>query len=136
MIYLASPWFDEEAKSFCEEVEEFIISESREAYFPRRNQFDSALETFYSNVNNISNCDLLVALVLRKDVGTAWEIGMAYSKDIPIILVGKDENTFNSKTNLMLAMCGTCMTFDEFKKYLTNEKLFNVIKFDNWEGIE
>ena len=135
MIYLASPWFDDEAENFCKEVEEFIISTGGKAYFPRRNQFDSAQETFDANVNRINECDMLVALVFRKDVGTAWEIGMAYAKDIPIILVGKDDSTFESKTNLMLAKCGTAMTFDNFKKYLLGD-IFNIITFDNWEGIE
>ena len=137
MIYLASPWFDDEAEAFCKDVEEFIISTGNDGYFPRRHQFESAQETFNSNVHNIHNCDILVALIFRKDVGTAWEIGMAYAIGKPIILVGKDYKTFESKTNLMLAKCGSAMTFENFRKYLLNEKSFNVINFDkNWEGIE
>jgi hypothetical protein len=75
-------------------------------------------------------------LMIELDDGSFICVVPVVNNTYKSVIVGKDENTFNSKTNLMLAMCGTCMTFDEFKKYLTNEKLFNVIKFDNWEGIE
>ena len=137
MIYLASPWFDDEAEAFCKDVEEFIISTGNDAYFPRRHQFENAQETFDANVRNILNCDMLIALVFRKDVGTAWEIGLAYATDKPIILVGKDCSTFESKTNLMLAKCGSAMTFENLKKYLSNDVSYDIIDFSkNWEGIE
>ena len=93
-------------------------------------------DAFIKNVSNIQDCDILVAFVDDKDVGTAWEIGMAYALGKNIVLLGLDDSTFLSHTNAMLAFTGTCTTLMEFGKLLIG-KPYDIIKIeDNWEGIE
>ena len=92
----------------------------------------------HCNVNNIKDADVVVAIVCEKDVGTAWEIGMAYALGKDVYLLGYDDSTFLSHTNLMLAFTGKCFTIDKWAKFLT-QGLRNVeyVNIPNvWEGIE
>lgn len=160
-IYLAGPWFDNSAKILCEFVEDVIREESLLAYkrirqielatplvryqtfFPRQGGMsgeDSPKNIFDRNVQEVANCDVLIAMISRKDTGTAWEIGMAHALGKEIILLGYDETDFTeSKTNLMLAFCGKAITLDKLVKYLrgnmTDEDYFTFDK-DDWKVIE
>jgi nucleoside 2-deoxyribosyltransferase len=60
-----------------------------------------ARKMFINNCNAISDANVIVANITEKDVGTAFEIGYAYAKDIKIILV--DFNKIASQTNIMLS---------------------------------
>ena len=55
------------------------------------------------NVNQISSCEAILALISRKDVGTAFEIGLAKGLGRKIYLLTLDETDYNSVTNIMLA---------------------------------
>lgn len=141
-IYFAGPWFDERSNmlyNFCVDVyktyKPFI---GYDIFFPREQINEKPLDAFINNVNNIKDCDAMVALVSKKDVGTAWEIGMAYSLGKRIFLLGYDETTFKSHTNVMLAFTGKCLTIDNFGKFLTSTMCdSDYIQIQNeWEGIE
>ena len=94
------------------------------------------MDAFNKNVENVKDCDVLVALVSRKDCGTSWEIGMAHALNKKVILLGYDDTTFLSHTNVMLAFTGVCTTIDNFANVLCDEE-FKTVKINNdWEGIE
>jgi nucleoside 2-deoxyribosyltransferase len=122
-IYLAGPWFDNHAlilyntvktiANMCDKVSNFNI------YYPKDNNFDTPKETFKANVKALNECDIVLALISRKDVGTAWELGFAYATGKDIYLLGMDKTCFESKTNIMLAFNGTCFTLDKLGKFLT-----------------
>lgn len=142
-IYFAGPWFDEKSKVLYKTCETIIselkeISKFANVYFPKNEVNNSPLEAFEKNVKNIKDSDVIIALVSKKDVGTAWEIGMAYALNKTIYLLGYDESTFLSHTNVMLAFTGKCFTLDKLGKFLTqglSEEDF--VKINNeWEGIE
>lgn len=145
-IYLAGPWFDPAALELCKFVEAVIAYESEDlhtTFFPRQggNTVNiSPKAVFDLNVKHVNECDVVIAMISRKDVGTAWEIGMAHALGKEVVLLGYDESDFTgSKTNLMLAFCGKAMTLAKLTKYLrgnmTDKDWF---KFDdnNWEVIE
>ena len=79
---------------------------------------------------------MVVAFVDEKDVGTAWEIGMAYSLGKKVILLGLDETTFLSHTNVMLAFTGSCTTLRELSKLLVGKEYKTIEIKNEWEGIE
>lgn len=139
-IYFAGPWFDNRANDLydtCYKICSFFKN-SYEFYFPREEVNNFPIEAFKKNVNNIKDCDIIIALVSRKDVGTSWEIGMGYALNKKIYLLGYDESTFLSHTNVMLAFTGKCLTIDKLTKFLTNkidESDFVKIK-NEWDGIE
>ena len=139
-LYFAGPWFNEKSNSFykaalrisrlCDPFSKYDV------FFPKCQVNEKPFDAFMKNVSNIQDCDVLVAFVDDKDVGTAWEIGMAFSLNKKIILIGLDETTFLSHTNVMLAFTGTCTTLSEFAKILMEQE-FKTIKIeDTWEGIE
>ena len=100
MIYIAGPFFTDEERAFLK-----IVIESVKEIFPNEELF-IPMEYFIPNGENLSNnewaeavfkmdvealnkCDRVVAayLGLRSDTGTAWEIGYAYAKGIPVDLI-------------------------------------------------
>lgn len=139
-IYFAGPWFDKRSDKMydcCKNIFK-MFNKSYEVYFPREEVNKTPMEAFMKNVNNIKDCDILIALVSKKDTGTAWEIGMAYSLNKKIYLLGYDETSFISHTNVMLAFTGKCFTLNKLGKFLTNTITQNdFIAIENdWEGIE
>ena len=100
MIYIAGPFFTDKERDFLKIVIEFV-----KKMFPDAELF-IPMEHFIPNGENLSNnewaeavfkmdvealnkCDRVVAayLGLRSDTGTAWEIGYAYAKGIPVDLI-------------------------------------------------
>lgn len=139
-LYFAGPWFTEKSKVFYDTIldiaNNYNLFTDYEIFFPRCQINEKPFDAFVKNVSNIQDADSVVAFVDEKDVGTAWEIGMAYSLGKNIILLGLDESTFLSHTNVMLAFTGTCITLKEFVNFLTG-KTYKTIKIKNkWEGIE
>ena len=141
-MYLAGPWFTPESSVFYDAVmavEKAVRKNSNfKVFYPREVNCKTPEETFENNVNNIKDADVVVAIVCEKDVGTAWEIGMAYALGKDVYLLGYDDSTFLSHTNLMLAFTGKCFTIDKWAKFLT-QGLRNVeyVNIPNvWEGIE
>lgn len=143
-VYLAGPWFDVRAERLYDAVLNIINNAtnhtSMKFFIPKNQQSESPRKVFANNVSAVKKCDMIIALVSRKDVGTAWEIGMGYALGKQIVLLGYDETTFLSKTNLMLAFCGKCLTLDKLSKFIEydgNISLRSFTKIKNvWEGIE
>ena len=100
MIYIAGPFFTDRERALLKKV----IHRTKEAY-PNEELF-IPMEHFIPNGENLSNnewaeavfkmnvdaldkSDLVIAsyLGLRSDTGTAWEIGYAYAKGIPVNLM-------------------------------------------------
>lgn len=141
-IYLAGPWFTMAGSVLYDSVmaiEKAVRKNSNfKVFYPREQSNKTPREAFDNNVNHIKDCDIVVALVAEKDVGTAWEIGMAYALGKDIYLMGYDKTSFLSHTNLMLAFTGKCFTIDKWAKFLTSG-LHNIEYVDIpnvWEGIE
>jgi nucleoside 2-deoxyribosyltransferase len=139
-IYLAGPWFDAKSRQFYDAVTNIysLIQEKSEFELicPRDNANETPSAAFNNNVSDLQDCDLVVAMVSKKDVGTAWEIGYAYSLGKPIYLLGYDKTTFLSHTNVMLAFTGECFTIDDWAKFLLGMPVDFVQINDEWEGIE
>lgn len=143
-IYFAGPWFDYRSKELyhiCQTIEKDLVRSDAcdfDIYYPMSEINKTPRQAFIKNVRHIENCDVLVALVSKKDVGTAWEIGLAYALKKPIYLLGYDESTFLSHTNVMLAFTGKCMTIKDYAYFLSNNiSKVNFVKIKNkWEGIE
>ena len=100
MIYIAGPFFTDKERAFLK-----TVIESVKKFFPNEELF-IPMEHFIPNGENLSNnewaeavfkmdvealnkCDRVIAayLGLYSDTGTAWEIGYAYAKSIPVTLI-------------------------------------------------
>lgn len=142
--YIAGPWFDDYAKEQLDYIKKvykdnYLLTDV-DCYFPDEHNNDTPKNVYEANVKNIKDSDFIVALISRKDVGTAYELGIASALNKPIVLVGDTEETFKSKTNIMLAFCTRfCITKDKFVNYLMNKGWLEAdcVKItDNWEGKE
>lgn len=142
-IYLAGPWFTEKAdilEKYAYSVYE--ASNSKHTVFrPRTDGKDTPFLTFMGNLEAIVDCDLVIAQISEKDVGTAFEIGYARALGKDIILVGFDKKDFERKTNLMLAFAADqCITIDKLLKIFNDTIDYSVDTVDfenkNWENIE
>ena len=139
-LYFAGPWFDERSNYLyraCEEIVKLCDGiTDYEVFYPKNQVNEKPLDAFIKNVSNVQDCDVVVALVDKKDSGTAWEIGMAYGLNKQVLLLGYDETTFLSHTNVMLAFTGECITLSEFVRFLTGQDYKAVTIKNEWEGVE
>lgn len=104
-IYLASPFFNDEELLDMVKVLGALRNKGLNVFSPYENQ-NKQLEfasdpwreaTFNSDVSNIDNADIVVAIANGNymDSGTAWEIGYAYANKKPIILVNLNKEPVN-----------------------------------------
>ena len=129
MIYIAGPFFTDKERAFLK-----IVIESVKEIFPNEELF-IPMEHFISNGENLSNnewaeavfkmkvealnkCNRVVAayLGLRSDTGTAWEIGYAYAKNIPVSLILSSE-ALNGEVSIM-----PIQSSNYFRKTKVNQK--------------
>lgn len=111
MIYIASPFFNEEQLLLVQAVEAVLDFNNMPYYSPRSEgvlmnmtpeQKKARMKyIFEKNVEMLNHCDKIVAIIDNYDTGTVWEIGYAYSRFKPIItLTDKDYGL-----NVMIAQC-------------------------------
>ena len=113
MIYIAGPFFTDKERTFLK-----VLIKSVKKMFPNEELF-IPMEHFIPNGENLSNnewaeavfkmdvealnkCNHVIAayLGLRSDTGTAWEIGYAYAKGIPVNLIIPPE-VFKEEMSIM-----------------------------------
>lgn len=112
-VYLASPFFSPEQVDRVERVENALEDNCfvEEYFSPMRNQLDSLQfgsdvwrsAVFTQDVAHIDWADVVVAVHdfedHHVDSGTAWEVGYAYAKGKPVVLLHEKD----TKVNLMLS---------------------------------
>ncbi|MFH0968819.1 MAG: nucleoside 2-deoxyribosyltransferase [Methanobacteriota archaeon] len=120
-VYLAGPLFSEGERAWNIRIAEFLRSYAYEVYLPQEvgdtdagRGEDVHQEIFNANYAALNASDLVVAVIdgADADSGTAWEMGYAYAKGIPVIairtdfrMVGTDE-----RVNLMLEKASVIVT--------------------------
>jgi nucleoside 2-deoxyribosyltransferase len=114
-IYLAGPLFSEAEKNFNEQLTQRIEGAGYDVFLPQRDSTDTknmrkeqdAAELFRKNSEAIDRADLVIAILdggSDVDSGTAWEIGYAYAKNIPVMGLRTDFRTLGIEgtVNLMI----------------------------------
>jgi len=107
--YIASPFFDETELAFVKIIERALESVGQKFYSPRldgvlmdmtqEERSKSKRLIYDTNVNNIIECDCMVAVIDGRDQGTIFEIGYAAALNKPIITITNQ----NFGVNVMLA---------------------------------
>ena len=105
MIYLASPFFNEEQLNFVKELEEAFDIAGISYFSPRsegvliemtpEEKEKKMTEIFESNVKHIAQANLVVAVIDDWDTGTVWEMGFAYGINIPIMTISNHDYGLN-----------------------------------------
>lgn len=142
-LYVAGPWFDEKAEALMINVKEafrqYESVSAWEPYYPNEHTQDSPMDTFIDNVNQIRSCDAVLALISRKDIGTAFEIGFARGLCRPIYILVLDDTDFYSKTNIMLAYStDKIIQFKDLWKFIIGKLRYTdlITLNDSWEDKE
>lgn len=142
-LYVAGPWFDEKAEAMMLNVKELFEQyksvSAWEPYFPMDHTNESPYATFKENIKQINDCDAVLALISRKDIGTAFEIGYARGIRRDIYILVLDETDFKSKTNIMLAYSTfMIIQFKDLWKFILDKLDFRdfVTIGDTWENKE
>lgn len=120
-VYLAGPLFSEGERAWNLRIAEFLRSYAYEVFLPQEigdtdagRGEDAHQDIFDTNHKALDASDLVVAVIdgADADSGTAWEMGYAFAKGIPVIairtdfrMVGKSE-----RVNLMLEMASVVIT--------------------------
>lgn len=116
-VYLAGPFFSKTQVAQVERLEKVLAEHPQigDVFSPRKHQHEEyemfspewQKVTYASDVQAIDDCDLVVSLSdfdgADADSGTAWELGYAYAKKIPVIVIKEDDVTLN----LMIAQALT-----------------------------
>ena len=126
-IYLASGWFNPTQAEELTRLEEICDSRSWIDLASPRRIFvcppgapqETQDATFAGYLHHIETADFLIVNTRDKDIGTIWEAGYAYAKDVPIVYFCQGLPA-GAKFNLMLARSGVkvCTTFEQLEDYL------------------
>ena len=97
-IYLSGPFYTEKECKYIEFAEKILRYRGCEVFSPREHKIKNSESmknhiwgklVFENDVSEIDSADILIAIYdgIYSDTRTAWEIGYAYAKGIPIILI-------------------------------------------------
>ena len=111
-LYLAAPLFSEAEHAFNLALAEALSAAGHDVYLPQRDtpRVDGAARTtavFRANLAALSNADAVVAVCEgpQVDDGTAWEVGYAYGRNIPVYGLRTDVRIgpqLDERINLMI----------------------------------
>ncbi|WMW25855.1 nucleoside 2-deoxyribosyltransferase [Methanolobus sediminis] len=116
-IYLAGPLFSQAERDFNVLLRDKLVEMGFSVFLPQEDGNDtesSRMEDrqkniFDNDVRGIDNSDIILAVLdggSDVDSGTAWEMGYAYAKGIPVLGLKTDFRTFGDEgiVNLMMEM--------------------------------
>lgn len=131
-VYLASPFFNEEQIERIEMVEKLLDENGFDVFSPRKEVLitkestqDDMINAFKADVENIDDCDFMLAILDGHDTGTLFETGYAYAKNKPILYFNETRPE-EKGPNLMLAMSGKL----PFIMYKDARQILNNVLYD------
>lgn len=113
-IYFAGPLFTSAEREWNAAFRDRLVAAGHEVFLPQEQEFDAKTpeETFRSDVRHVDWSEGLVAVMDGEDPdsGTCWEVGYAYAKGKPIVMVRTDFRSWSEPGdpyNLMLTRSAT-----------------------------
>lgn len=116
-IYLAGPLFSQAERNFNVMLRDRLAEMGFLVFLPQEDGNDTVAgrmedrqkTIFQNDVMGIDNSDIVLAVLdggSDVDSGTAWEMGYAYAKGIPVLGLKTDFRTFGEEgtVNLMMEM--------------------------------
>ncbi len=112
-IYIAAPLFSEAEKSYNLQISNLLTKHLFETYLPQTIGDDTQCrgkaahqEIFRAHLHALARTDIVVAIIdgADADSGTAWEMGYAYARGIPVVGLRTDFRMAgdHERVNLML----------------------------------
>jgi len=123
-VYLASGWFSDEQMTNIKVAENALMEQEEYSYFmPRLDNLGEEGSKpdwdaiYQKNINELEECDYMIALTAGKDMGTLVEVGQFIHMKKPVIFFTPG---LTGNFNLMLAKPAhrVCTTEEELKDAL------------------
>lgn len=111
-IYIAGPLFDPGERWYLEQIDCAIRELGFQTYLPHRDGGIKATTghttaaIFEADLRGLESADIVVAVLNGPDVdsGTAWEMGHAYARGIPIIGIHEDIRLKNAAAQMNIVV--------------------------------
>ncbi len=121
-VYIAGKLWDKENRKKLEEIDSLCKNMGFETFLPHRDagiykSGDS--KTFFKKDSEIiDKCKLMIAILDWKFVGsgTAWEIGYAYAKNIPVIALVEDLESLQTEDRMCVMVFNSVKIVDSLEE--------------------
>lgn len=129
-VYIAGPLFKEDSRKVLEKIDKLCKELKIETYLPHRDmgvyEKGDTVPFFKMNSDMIDECEFMIAYLDWRGIssGTAWEIGYAYAKKIPIIGLVEDIKTAKEYDRLCIMNFNSVDLVENFKDL--KEKIKNL----------
>ena len=129
--YIAGPLFKKDSRKVLEKIENLCKELKLDTYLPHRDmgiyKKGDTIPFFKKNRDMIDKCNFMIAYLDWKGIssGTAWEIGYAYAKKIPVIGLVEDIKTAKEYDRLCIMNFNSVNLVENFKDL--KKKIKNLI---------
>ena len=113
-VYIAGPLCTEQDREFVEKLAKICKRLGLETFLPHRDgglwkSIKDTKKIAEADLKGFENCDFVIASLNGFNIGagTAWEMGYAYSREIPIIAIKTDRKIEESIEELSAIIAGT-----------------------------
>lgn len=128
-IYIAGPLYTEGERWYLEHIDQVCRDLGFETYLPHRDagicppSGEGGEVFFQADLHELREADLVVAVLNGQsiDPGTAWEMGFAYARGLPIIGIFEDTRIYDPRANINLMIYHStelCNSMDSLKEKL------------------
>ena len=122
-VYIAGPLFKENTRKILEKIDKLCKELNLDTYLPHKDmgvyKKGDSIPFFKKNKDMIDECKIMIAYLDWKGIssGTAWEMGYAHAKKVPIIGLVEDIHTAKEFDRLCI-MCFNSVDLVESLKEL------------------
>jgi len=121
-VYIAGPLFDKKAEKILNEIDRICKELGLDTFLPARDagRFEKgdSKPFFKKDSEEIDNCQIMIAYLNWKGIssGTAWEIGYAYAKGVPVIAYVEDLKSAGEYDRLCVMCFNSVELVDSLEK--------------------
>jgi len=121
-VYIAGPLFVKEARKILEKIDKLCKELGLDTYLPHRDmgvyQKGDSIPFFKKNRVMIDECKFMIAYLNWKGIssGTAWEIGYAHAKKVPVIGIVEDIKTAKEFDRLCIMCFNSLDLVEDFER--------------------
>jgi len=121
-VYIAGPLFVKEARKILEKIDKLCKELGLDTYLPHRDmgvyQKGDSIPFFKKNRDMIDECKFMIAYLNWKGIssGTAWEIGYAHAKKVPVIGIVEDIKTAKEFDRLCIMCFNSLDLVEDFER--------------------
>lgn len=121
--YIAGPLLTEENQKKLEQIDKICKELGINTFLPHRDvgvyQTGQDSKPFFkADKEPLDSCDIIIAVLDWKGIGsgTAWEIGYAYAKNIPIIGLVEDKSSLTRQERMCVMCYNSVILVDSLKQ--------------------